>query len=159
MLEIHERLGTHCRVPVHARIVLTHEQRERGRLRTVSSDGEEVRIFLERGTPLMVGEYLRTTCGKHLVVEGACEEVVTAYCNDWLVFSRACYHLGNRHVKLQLGERWLRLLPDHVLEELLQLLGLNVVHEQAVFIPENGAYGAAGHHHHHGHSLLHAHHH
>jgi urease accessory protein len=50
-------------------------------------------------------------------------------------------------VKLQVGERWLRIAPDHVLEALLQQLGLDLHHEQAVFIPESGAYHS-GHHHH-----------
>lgn len=144
MLEVFERLGLFCQRPVDSRVILSHEQRDHGRLRVQTSDGDELRIFLERGTPLQVGEYLRTQCGKHIVVEGACEPVVTASCNDWAVFSRACYHLGNRHVKVQLGERWLRILPDHVLVELLHRLGMSLRTETAVFIPESGAYGAYG---------------
>ncbi len=61
---------------------------------------------------------------------------------------RACYHLGNRHVKLQVGERWLRMQPDHVLEEMLELLGLTLTHQETVFVPESGAYSNGGHHHH-----------
>ncbi|MDT8398006.1 MAG: urease accessory protein UreE [Pseudomonadales bacterium] len=140
MLEIHQRLGMHCHEEVHDRIMLSHEQRDKGRIRTLSTAGEEVRIFLERGRPLAVGEYLLTTCGRHVLVEGAVETVASASCDDWLSFSRACYHLGNRHVKVQLGACWLRLLPDHVLEDLLRLQGLEIRHEQAVFIPEPGAY-------------------
>lgn len=146
-LEIYERLGTHGHGPVHARLILSHEQRDRGRLRVHSSEGDEVRIFLERGAPLLVGEYLRSECGRQLVVEGACEQVVTAPCEDWATFSRACYHLGNRHVKVQLGARWLRILPDHVLEVMLQTLGMQLRKEQDVFIPENGAYSHGTHHH------------
>lgn len=152
MMEIYERLGTHCHAPVDARVQLNHEQRDKGRLRVQSTDGDEVRIFLDRGTPLQVGEYLRTRCGKHVVIEGAPEAVVTATCDDWNAFSRACYHMGNRHVKLQVGDKWLRILPDHVLEELLLLLGLALTHEVAVFVPESGAYAQTG-------SLLHVHHH
>ncbi len=148
MLEVYERLGTHCHESIDAQLVLNHEQRDKGRLRTLTADGLEVRIFLERGKPLQVGEFLRTHCGKTLQVCGAKEPVVTGTCDDWLTFSRACYHLGNRHVKLQVGERWLRITPDHVLEELMQLLGLTLQHEQAVFIPESGAYGGHGHQHH-----------
>lgn len=142
--EVFERLGLFCQRPIDTRVILSHEQRDRGRLKVQTSDGDELRIFLERGSPLLVGEYLRTQCGKHIVVEGACEPIVTAACNDWTVFSRACYHLGNRHVKVQLGERWLRILPDHVLEELLLRLGMTLRSETAVFVPENGAYGAHG---------------
>ena len=147
MLEVYERLGTHCHDPVYAELVLNHEQRDKGRLRTLTADGLEVRIFLDRGKPLQVGEFLRTHCGKTLQVCGAMEPVVTGSCEDWLTFSKACYHLGNRHVKMQVGERWLRITPDHVLEELMQLLGLQLTREEAVFVPESGAYGGHGHHH------------
>jgi urease accessory protein len=147
VLEIYERLGSNGAGHVDARLVLNHEQRDKGRLRAVSAEGHEIHLFLERGKPLQVGEYLRSQCGKTVVVEGAIEPVVTALCDDWLMFSRACYHLGNRHVKMQIGPRWLRIAPDHVLEELLQLLGLQLRHDEAVFIPECGAY-AHGHHHH-----------
>ncbi|MDO6806588.1 hypothetical protein Q4595_29285, partial [Wenyingzhuangia sp. 1_MG-2023] len=81
-------------------VCLTHEQRDRGRLRLVSTDGEEVRVFLERGKPLLVGEFLKTQCGKIVQIDGAVEAVAEATCDDWRTFSRACYHLGNRHVKL-----------------------------------------------------------
>ncbi|BFM08022.1 urease accessory protein UreE [Halioxenophilus aromaticivorans] len=145
MFEVYQRLGTHCHEPVDAEVVLDHEQRTKGRLKTITADGQEVRIFLERGKPLLVGEYLRTHCGKTLRVAGATEPVAKAHCDDWLTFAKACYHLGNRHVKMQVGERWLRITPDHVLEELLQLLGLTIIHEEAVFVHENGAYGGHGH--------------
>ena len=150
MLEVHERLGTQCKAPVDVRVILTHEQRDRGRMRLFSTDGEEVRLFLARGTPLQVGEYLRSQCGRLVLVEGAIEPVVIASCDDWEVFSRACYHLGNRHVKLQVGCRSLRILPDHVLEEMLVLLGLTLQHAHHVFVPEQGAYtGHGGHSHSH----------
>jgi urease accessory protein len=80
-------------------------------------------------------------------IEGAVEEVTHAECEDWHTFARACYHLGNRHVKIQVGERWLRIKPDHVLEEMLELLGLTLTKQDTVFVPESGAY-AHGHHHH-----------
>jgi urease accessory protein len=56
----------------------------------------------------------------------------------WL--ARAAYHLGNRHVALQIGEGWLRYKHDHVLDEMLHGLGLKVAVEQAPFEPEAGAY-------------------
>ncbi|RTE64717.1 urease accessory protein UreE [Amphritea opalescens] len=148
MLEVYERLGDHCHGEVYTTVVLSHEQRDRGRLKLTGENGEEVRLFLERGKPLQVGEYLKTTCGKYVQVEGAVEPVTHATCEDWHTFARACYHLGNRHVKLQVGERWLKMQPDHVLEEMLLLLGLTLSHEQDVFVPESGAYSHGGHHHH-----------
>lgn len=147
MYQVQERIGLHCHEEVSATVVLTYEQRERGRLKLVSKDGDEVRVFLERGKPLLVGEYLRSDCGKVVQVEGAIEDVAHASCEDWSAFAKACYHLGNRHTKVEVGERWLRIKPDHVLEDMLHQLNLVVTHEQAVFNPESGAY-AHGHNHH-----------
>ncbi|MFG1495306.1 urease accessory protein UreE [Saccharospirillum sp. HFRX-1] len=147
MLNIHERLGTQTPVDSEAGITLTFEQREKGRLRVFADSGEEVRLFLERGRPLAVGEILKSECGRHLQVKGALEATVIARCDDWLTFARACYHLGNRHTKVEVGERWLRIQPDHVLEDMLHGLGLTTEAEMAVFNPESGAY-SHGHHHH-----------
>jgi len=147
MLEVFERLGTECQEPADSAVILNHEQRDRGRLRLTSVCGEEIRVFLDRGKPLQLGEYLKSTCGRLIKVEGAQEAVAYARCDDWHTFARACYHLGNRHTKIEVGERWLRIKPDHVLEDMLRLLGLSVTHETAVFAPESGAY-SHGHHHH-----------
>ncbi|MBU2098929.1 MAG: urease accessory protein UreE [Gammaproteobacteria bacterium] len=149
MLEIYERLGTQGNYPADTRVILTHEQRDRGRLRVFSPEGEEVRIFLTRGSPLLVGETLRAQCGRYVLVEGAIEAVAVARCDDWPTFARACYHLGNRHVKVQVGERLLRILPDHVLEAMLTQLGLEVEHARHVFVPESGAYAHGAHSHSH----------
>jgi urease accessory protein len=133
-------------------VVLDHDVRVKGRFKTTSQQGVEVRVFLERGKTLQVGEVLKTECGKEIEVLGAEEDVAYATCDNWENFSKACYHLGNRHVKIQVGERWLRMKPDYVLEEMLVLLGLQVTQERAVFIPEDGAYTGThhqgGHHHH-----------
>lgn len=163
-LEVFERLGLKPELSADCFVTLDHLQRDRGRLRAFTADGTEVRIFLERGKPLLVGEMLQSECGKFIEVVGAEELVTTARCEDWTTFSRACYHLGNRHVKLQIGsgesERWLRITPDHVLEEMLELLGLTLEKEQAVFVPESGAYsGGHAHSHTHDHSESHSHNH
>lgn len=147
MLNIHKRLGTQTPVAIDAGVTLTYEQREKGRLKATSDSGEEVRLFLERGRPLAVGEVLKSECGRHLQVKGAFEATVIARCDDWPTFARACYHLGNRHTKVEVGERWLRIQPDHVLEAMLHGLGLSTEAEMAVFNPESGAY-SHGHHHH-----------
>lgn len=153
MLEVYERLGTHCHDAVDEIVMLDSDQRERGRLRLVSENGIEVRVFLERGNALQVGEYLKSDCGKVIQVQGAVESVAHASTDDWHTFARACYHLGNRHTKIEIGERFLRFKPDHVLEEMMHLIGLVVSHEEAVFAPENGAYfKGLGHSHGHGHS-------
>jgi urease accessory protein len=152
--EVYQRLdhGHH----IEDSVVLAHDVRVKGRFKVVSQKGVEVRVFLERGKTLRVGEVLKTECGKEIDIVGAEEQVTLDCCDDWEAFSKACYHLGNRHVKFQVGERWLRIKPDYVLEEMLVLLGLTIIQETAVFLPEDGAY-AAGHGHSHGHSHIDSH--
>lgn len=157
MLEVYERLGTQSRADIDDVVVLTSDQRERGRLKLTSVTGQEVRVFLDRGKTLLVGELLKATNGQHVLVQGALEDVCMAHCRDWQTFARACYHLGNRHVKVQVGELWLRMKPDHVLEDMLLGLGLETQHQQAVFIAENGAYTGGGHAHLHAHVHSHTH--
>ncbi|NRA20108.1 MAG: urease accessory protein UreE [Oceanospirillaceae bacterium] len=140
MLEVHQRLGVEHQGAVDATVVLDHEQRMRGRLLLRSENDEEIRLFLQRGKPLIVGEYLQATCGKIIQVKGASEAVAIARCDDWPTFARACYHLGNRHVKISVGDRQLQIKPDHVLEEMLLLMGLKIEYQQQVFNPESGAY-------------------
>lgn len=147
MFDVYERLGVQHNVQdIYSVVVLTHEQREKGRLKLVCEKGEEVRVFLERGKPLQVGELLKTECGRFIQVIGAQEPVTHAYCDNWEDFAKACYHLGNRHSKVQIGERWLHIKPDHVLEDMLRLLGLSITHKQAIFTPESGAYHGHSHH-------------
>ena len=165
MYEIYERGLNQNQAHLHdvdSKILLTHEQRTKARLKVTAENGEEVRLFLDHGKSLEVGEYLKTTCGKVVRVDGAIEPVARAFCDEWHTFARACYHLGNRHVKVQVGDLSLRMLPDHVLEEMLLGLGMKVVHEDAVFIPEHGAYHGSGSGHSHGHDHheeKHSHHH
>jgi urease accessory protein len=148
VLSVYERLG-HNHDAVDDAIALDHEVRQKGRFKTHSVKGKEVRVFLDRGQTLVVGERLKTECGLLIEIQAATEAVTTASCDDWQTFSKACYHLGNRHVKVQVGDRWLRIKPDYVLEEMLELLGLSLQKEQAVFVPESGAYSQGHSHDHH----------
>jgi urease accessory protein len=119
---------------------LPYELRCRSRFRTTTRGGADIGIFLERGLILDVGDVLVADDGRRFGISAANETVVTAYADDWNVFARACYHLGNRHVPMQIGERWLRIQPDHVLQELIENFGLRVENEQQPFRPESGAY-------------------
>lgn len=157
MFEVYQRLDPQHGEVIDDTLVLNYDQREKGRFKAFADSGKEVRVFLERGLTLKIGEVLRSDCGKNIAVAGAEEDVAVACCDDWDNFSRACYHLGNRHVKIQVGERWLRIKPDYVLEDMLKQLGLSVEHERVVFVPEAGAYSQSatqgqstnhGHHHH-----------
>ena len=144
-LQITERL----REPVDAQTTLTlpFEQRQKSRLRIRLDNGQDAGLFLPRGTVLRHGDRLRATSGLVVEVRAAPEAVSTARADDALLLARAAYHLGNRHVVLQLGPGWLRYPHDHVLDNMARELGLTVNREQAPFEPEAGAYGG-GHHHH-----------
>lgn len=150
MLTINDRLG-HYHGAVHDTITLDFDTRQKARIKGITDGGLDAGIFMARGKPLLVGECIKSTCGKVIQICGALELVTTATTEDWLTFSKVCYHLGNRHTRLQVGERWLRFKPDHVLTELVTLYHLSVDHSPAVFEPESGAYqgGAHSHHHHH----------
>ena len=137
-------------LPAQATLTLPFEQRQKSRLRTRLDNGEEVGLFLPRGTVLRHGDRLRAANGRVVEVRAAPETVSTARTDDPLRLARAAYHLGNRHVALQLGPGWLRYLHDHVLDGMVRELGLEVICEQAPYEPEAGAYGG-GHHHGHDH--------
>jgi len=114
--------------------------------------------MLERGQVLRDGECLCAAADDLAVrVQAAPEPVSEVHSADALLLLRAGYHLGNRHVPLQLGHGWLRYLHDHVLDEMVRGLGLTVGFTQAPFEPEAGAYAAGGHAHSHAHGHQHAH--
>jgi len=144
MLEITQRIAAPAEKP-KMQCTLPFDLRKKGRFKTASDCGETVGFFLERGKTLKHGECVQASSGETLLILAAKENVMTAYCEDKWLFARVCYHLGNRHVPLQITPHWLRFQSDHVLEEMLAGFGLQVEHEIAEFEPEEGAY--AGHSH------------
>ncbi|MFQ5671532.1 MAG: urease accessory protein UreE [Nitrospinales bacterium] len=139
MLQITERLERS--VPPAAYLTLTYEQRQKSRLRVRLDDGREAAMILPRGAPLRHGDLLCAQDGLVIEVRAAGEEVSIASASNPPLLARACYHLGNRHVALQIGAGWLRYRRDHVLDEMVRSLCLVVKHETASFEPESGAYG------------------
>jgi urease accessory protein len=131
--------------PAQSTLSLPFELRQKSRLKANLDSGEEVGLMLPRGRVLRGGDFLKAENGMVIELKAAKESVSTVTAPDKLTLQRACYHLGNRHVPLQITENWIRYLNDHVLDEMVISLGLTVVHEQAPFEPEVGAY----HHHHH----------
>lgn len=126
---------------------LPFELRQKSRLRTRLDDGEEVGLFLERGRVLRGGDRLLANDGRVVQVKARAEAVLDVYAANAITLTRAAYHLGNRHVQLQVGDGWLRLLDDYVLRAMLeQIGGLRLENKTAPFEPEAGAYGG-GHHH------------
>lgn len=133
-------------------LTLRFDQRTKSRLRTQLDSGEEIGLFLPRGTILRGGQRLLANDGGVVEVCAAIESLIEVRCDNILDLTRAAYHLGNRHVAVQVGSDtrggWLRLAADHVLREMLDGLGCAVTALDAPFEPEAGAYGG-GHKHHH----------
>jgi urease accessory protein len=127
------------------RMVLPFQLRSRSRFRARLSNGEEVGVVLARGHILRGGDLLLASDGRVVEVVAAIELVTTLRAADAGALARAAYHLGNRHVALQIGDGWLRYSHDHVLDDMARGLGAHVIVEEAAFEPEAGAYHAHAH--------------
>ena len=132
-------------------LLLTFESRCKSRLRTRLTSGEECGLFLERGGVVRGGDKLAAADGRVVEVVAAPEMLMEAASDDPLQLARAAYHLGNRHVAVQIMAGGLRFAQDRVLGEMLRGLGLPVTEIAAAFEPEAGAYGEHGAHGGHGH--------
>ncbi|MEO6078650.1 MAG: urease accessory protein UreE [Steroidobacteraceae bacterium] len=139
-----------------ARLVLPFELRQRSRLLAVMDSGEEVGLLMPRGTVLRGGDRLQSSDGRLVEVVAAPEEVSIIRSSDGRLLARAAYHLGNRHIAVQITAESIRYLKDHVLDDMLRGLGLKVTNDILPFEPEAGAYSSA-HEHEHSHTDDHAH--
>ena len=126
------------------RLPLPFESRCKSRLRTRLASGEEAGLFLERGRVLRGGDRLLGNDGRVVEVVAAVEALMEARSDDALQLVRAAYHLGNRHVAVEIRAGCLRFAQDHVLGEMVRGLGLPVIDIEAPFEPEAGAYGHHG---------------
>ena len=126
------------------RLVLTFEERQKSRLRVRSEAGAEVALMLERGKLRRGGERVSATDGRVIEVLAEPEQLLHIESD---ALAKIAYHLGNRHVPVQVGKDFLRIAADHVLGEMVQKLGASVQGVEAPFEPEAGAY-AGGHHQH-----------
>ena len=139
-------------------VTLSFEDRRRSRLRARLDDGREAALMLPRGTILRDGDCLRTADGgASVVVRAAPQSLSVARTADPHLLTRAAYHLGNRHIPVEIGPGWLAYEHDHVLDGLVRAVGLPVEQHVAPFEPEAGGYGHGGHSHGaHGHAHEHA---
>jgi len=137
---------------IYARVTLPFDQRVISRQKVELDNGEAAGLFLPRGTILHEGQLIGAPGGQVIEVHAANEAVSTVRVDDALALARACYHLGNRHVALQIGAGFIRYQHDHVLDDLVRGLGLEVTGEHAAFEPEAGAYGGGHRHADHEHS-------
>jgi len=138
-------------------VELTYDARKRSRLKVVLASGREAGLFVERGSQLVDGDRLLAETGEAVVeIRAAEEDLVEVQAATPADLMRAAYHLGNRHVPVQIvadpgvpGGGRLRFQTDPVLAAMLVGLGCPVHPVRAPFQPESGAYG--GGHAHHGH--------
>ncbi len=148
-------LNQRTQQPATDSVALAYDERKRSRLKVSLASGAEAGVFLERGDHLHGGDRLLSEDGGTVVeIVAAPEKLIEAIANTPLLFARAAYHLGNRHVPVQIlpdsdGGRLL-FQTDHVLAEMLLGLGCSIAETEAPFQPESGAYGKSGGHHHHG---------
>jgi urease accessory protein len=149
MFVIETRAASDANASAH--LVLGFDARCKSRLRTRLLTGEEVGLFMERGTVLRGGDKLAANDGTVIEVVAAPEMLMEVASDDPLLLAKAAYHLGNRHVAVQILPGRLRFSADHVLGEMVRGLGLPLGEIEAPFEPESGAYGHAGTHPH-GHS-------
>lgn len=142
MLKVTERLAEQG--DAQAFLTLPYEERKKFRFRTALDNGQEIGLQLSRQGVLRDGDCLRAEDGMVIKVCAGDEAVSIVVCEDPLSMAKACYHLGNRHVPLQIDRGCLRYQQDHVLDDMVRQLGLTVKHEMAPFEPESGAYHEHG---------------
>ncbi len=130
-------------------VELSYGARERSRLRATMLSGREIGIDLPVGTILRHGSKLLLDDGGVVAVEACDEELLEVRAAGAAQLARIAYHIGNRHVPVQIGDGWLRILPDHVLQAMVQGLGGKARPVTSRFQPESGAYGHGHVHHHH----------
>ena len=139
-----------------ARIELDWDTRSKSRFDATDSAGRHLGVFLSRGSVVRGGDVLVAEDGSLVHVQAAPQPVLRvtpcAQHGTALDLPRAAYHLGNRHVALEVRADHLQLEPDSVLADMLRAMHLIVTELQAPFEPEGGAYAPGGHAHHgHGH--------
>ncbi|MEO6162861.1 MAG: urease accessory protein UreE [Candidatus Binatia bacterium] len=141
MIEIIKKMQPAEGVVITGKLSLPWELRQKRWLRTQLISGEDVALKLPRGESLKGGDLLATLDGSAIEVVAAPEQLLHVECASSQELARAAYHLGNRHAAVQVGQNFLRIVEDAVLEKLLHGLGVTVTRITAPFEPETGAYG------------------
>ncbi len=139
MVIVREKLDSRAAQAAAGRLSLAFERRQRSRQRALLDSGEEVGMVMPRGEVLRGGDRVLASDGRVFEVVSAPERLLHI---ESASLARIAYHLGNRHVPVQVGEGFLRIAEDHVLEDMLRRLGASVMHVEAPFEPEGGAYQA-----------------
>ncbi|MBI2772678.1 MAG: urease accessory protein UreE [Burkholderiales bacterium] len=138
-----------------ATVELDWDVRQKSRFDATDSQGRHLGVFLPRGTLVRGGDVLVGEDGSMIRVIAAPQPVlVITHCSEHgtpFDLTRAAYHLGNRHVPIELKPDHLKIEPDHVLADMLRAMHMIVKEENAAFEPEGGAYSSQTTAHGHGH--------
>jgi urease accessory protein len=144
-----------------ATVELDWDVRQKSRFDATDSQERQLGVFLPRGTLVRGGDVLVAEDGSLIRVIAAPQPVlvITACTKHGTPFdlTRAAYHLGNRHVSIELKPDHLKIEPDHVLADMLRAMHMTVVEATEAFEPEGGAYASGGHNHAHGSHGAHSH--
>ena len=140
MIELTAKLPADAPGEVQGQLRLPFELRQKRQLFAVLASGEEVAVKLARGASLRGGDRLLASDGRVIEVIAALERLIHVECATASALAQAAYHLGNRHVAVQVGDGFLRFGENHVLEEMLRGLGAKLTIIEAPFEPEAGAY-------------------
>ena len=134
-----------------ATVELDWDVRQKSRFDAIDSHGHQLGVFLPRGTLVRGGDVLLAENGSMIRVIAAPQAVLRitpcAVHGSAFDLTRAAYHLGNRHVPIELKPDHLKIEPDHVLADMLRAMHLTVQQVEEAFEPEGGAYSAGGHSH------------
>ncbi|MFB2837439.1 urease accessory protein UreE [Floridanema evergladense] len=141
MLTLTQRIPANPDAVVSHTLSLTAEERTRSNYRFETEAGQALLLRLPRGIVLRDRDLLQSENGILVRIIAKPEPVLTITAKNPLELLRAAYHLGNRHVALEIAPTYLRLSPDPVLQAMLEHLGLEVTAEIKPFEPEMGAYG------------------
>jgi urease accessory protein len=143
--------GTWPAATAIASATLSHSDRHRRRLRLQTDGGEPFLLDLQRPARLTDGDGLRLDDGSYVLVRAAAEDCALVKCADEATMTRIAWHLGNRHLPVQILPDGLLIRADHVIVDMVRGLGAAVEPRRCAFDPEAGAYdgGGAGHGHHH----------
>lgn len=142
MLTLTQRLPANPTIEVSLTVALTAQERTRSRHRFETIDGQVVYLRLSRGTVLQDGDLLQSEDATKTFVRVAAkpEAVLVVKAATPVKLLEAAYHLGNRHVPVEIAANYLHISPDPVLEKMLVNLGLEVVEAVLPFQPQSGAY-------------------
>jgi urease accessory protein len=130
------------------KLTLSYDLRRKSRQLVRLDDGEEIGLLLPPGTILREGDVIESADRDRVRIAAATEPILFVTASDSERLARAAYHLGNRHVPVEIGAGFLRLEADPVLQEMLRRLDVSVEERKEGFNPESGAYGGG---HRHGH--------